>query len=150
MLKHTTQVVAVFNVEERKAKRLTVMYAKRRFLTPASGDRLITLNCKHWLLKPQITPINSRKQNEIDLDISEFRKKYQAPETRKEYNVYMTLYSTEKVSLTAFLIMTRELHFRRCHENEHTEVQRTLALASLENECRKKLIEANYRYNQAL
>jgi len=39
---------------------------------------------------------------------------------------------------------------RTWQETEHTTVQRALALASLENECRKKLIEANYRYNQAL
>lgn len=39
---------------------------------------------------------------------------------------------------------------RTWQETEHTTVQRALALASLENECRKKLMEANYRYNQAL
>lgn len=35
-------------------------------------------------------------------------------------------------------------------ETEQTTVQRALALATLENECRKKLVEANCRYNQAL
>lgn len=39
---------------------------------------------------------------------------------------------------------------RTWHEAEHATVQRSMALASLENECRNKLIEANYRYNQAL
>lgn len=49
--------------------------------------------------------------------------------------------------------MTREENKnveRTWQETEHTTVQRAQALASLENECRKKLIEANYRYNQAL
>lgn len=39
---------------------------------------------------------------------------------------------------------------RTWQETEHATVQRAIALASLENECRNKLIEANYRYNQAL
>lgn len=39
---------------------------------------------------------------------------------------------------------------RTWQEAEQATAQRAQALASLENECRKKLIEANYRYNQAL
>lgn len=39
---------------------------------------------------------------------------------------------------------------RTWQEAEQATVQRAQALASLEDECRKKLIEANYRYNQAL
>jgi len=39
---------------------------------------------------------------------------------------------------------------RNWREVEQAMIQRSLALASLENECKKKLIEANYRYNQAL
>jgi len=39
---------------------------------------------------------------------------------------------------------------RNWREVEQATVQRALALASLENECRTKLTEANYRYNQAL
>lgn len=39
---------------------------------------------------------------------------------------------------------------RTWQEAAHTTVQRSLALESLENECRKKLIDANYRYNIAL
>lgn len=49
--------------------------------------------------------------------------------------------------------MTREEHKnveRTWQEVEHTTVQRAQALATLENECRKKMIEANYRYNQAI
>lgn len=39
---------------------------------------------------------------------------------------------------------------RTWQETEQTTAQRAAALASLENECRKKLVEATYRYNQAL
>lgn len=39
---------------------------------------------------------------------------------------------------------------RTWQEMQQTTAQRASALASLENECKKKLLEANHRYNQAL
>lgn len=39
---------------------------------------------------------------------------------------------------------------RTWQEIEHSTAQRAKALAKLEDECRKKLMEANHRYNQAL
>lgn len=39
---------------------------------------------------------------------------------------------------------------RTWQETQHTTAQRASVLASLENECKKKLLEANHRYNQAL
>lgn len=39
---------------------------------------------------------------------------------------------------------------RSWQETQHTIAQQALRLASLENECKKKLLEANHRYNQAL
>jgi len=33
---------------------------------------------------------------------------------------------------------------------DNITIQRSMALAKLENECKQKLIEANFRYNQAL
>lgn len=39
---------------------------------------------------------------------------------------------------------------RNWREAERATIERSLALASLENECRQKLTEATYRYNQAL
>jgi len=39
---------------------------------------------------------------------------------------------------------------RNWRQTEQATVRRSLALASLENECRQKLTVANYRYNQAL
>ncbi|XP_026806680.1 RIB43A-like with coiled-coils protein 2 [Rhopalosiphum maidis] len=143
----------------------------------------------------QLDEQNKKKQKEIDLEILEFRKKYQAPETRREYDIYdplqcrksqpsrigdddprITLSSVQRFEGEEGITkeqkaeqiqqqrvwlemqireknMTREENKnveRTWQETEHTTVQRAMALASLENECRKKLIEANYRYNQAL
>lgn len=39
---------------------------------------------------------------------------------------------------------------RSWQEAEHTTAERKKALLSLEIECKKKLTEANYRYNQSL
>lgn len=39
---------------------------------------------------------------------------------------------------------------RTWQEVERTTAQRAQTLASLENECRRKLMEATHRYNQAL
>ncbi|CAI6375431.1 unnamed protein product [Macrosiphum euphorbiae] len=138
---------------------------------------------------------NKKKQKEIDLEILEYRKKYQAPETRREFDIYdplqcrkgqpnrigdddprITLSSVQRFEgeegttkeqkaeqikqQRVWLEMqireknkTREENKnveRTWQETEHTTVQRAMALATLENECRRKLIEANYRYNQAL
>lgn len=72
--------------------------------------------------------------------------KEQKAEQIKQQRVWLEMQIREKN-------MTREENKnveRTWQETEHTTFQRALALASLENECRRKLIEANYRYNQAL
>jgi len=72
--------------------------------------------------------------------------KEQKAEQIKQQRVWLEMQIREKN-------MTREENKnveRTWQETEHTTVQRAMALATLENECRRKLIEANHRYNQAL
>ncbi|XP_050546660.1 RIB43A-like with coiled-coils protein 2 [Daktulosphaira vitifoliae] len=138
---------------------------------------------------------NRKKQKQIDLEILEFRKKYQTPETRREHDLNDPHHSkkgqtseinendlrstvssgqyfegedgTSKEFRAEQIKQQRvwlemQIREKRMAEEENKNVektwqeiqeintQRAKALANLENECRKKLVEATSRYNQAL
>ncbi|XP_050434717.1 RIB43A-like with coiled-coils protein 2 [Adelges cooleyi] len=138
---------------------------------------------------------NRKKQKQIDLEILDYRRKHQAPETRREYDLNDPLqfkkgqpsriddhdprvtvssgqrfegeegnskeYRNEQIQQQRVWLemQVREKRIadeeaknaeRTWQEIEEMTAQRAQSLACLENECRKKLVEATYRYNQAL
>ncbi|VVC32245.1 RIB43A [Cinara cedri] len=139
---------------------------------------------------------NRTKQKEIELELLEFRKRYQTPETRREYDINdplkckkgqqnrigdddprITLSSCQRFEgedgPISKVIKAEQIEQQRVwlelqirekrmaqeedknvdrlwQEAERTTVERAKAHELLENECKKKLIEANYRYNQSL
>uniref|UniRef100_A0A2S2RAY2 RIB43A-like with coiled-coils protein 2 n=1 Tax=Sipha flava TaxID=143950 RepID=A0A2S2RAY2_9HEMI len=131
-----------------------------------------------------------KNQKQLDLEILEFRKKYQAPEMRREFDINDPLkcknikpnYDNDQSNTVTFfeggedstkeeraeqilqqrvwlemqirdkkMAQEEDKNLERIwQEIQYTTAQRASAIESLENECKKKLLEANHRYNQAL